>query len=94
LKLKFLACLICLLVIVAAVDSVPDPPAMNPRNRDSFAISALHVHAPSAPSGKQPFAVGWLLRQFTVRLFSFRLGFDSEPAGSGLPVLLRHATDP
>jgi hypothetical protein len=45
-KLRYvIACLLCLLLFVAAVDTVPDPPAVNPHNREANLVSPLHVRS-------------------------------------------------
>jgi hypothetical protein len=92
--IKSFAFLICLLVFVAAVDTVPDPPATSPRSRDGFAISAFNVHGPSTPQEKQWFGAGLLLRQISFHWVLFGLVCYGEPVGSGLPVLILHASDP
>ena len=78
-KLKFVACLICLLLIVAAVDSLPDPPATNPSNRDSGAISALHMQGPATLLGKERVPAAWLLSIASLQWVSFRLDFENGP---------------
>jgi hypothetical protein len=42
-KVRFLACLICLAIVVVSLDSVPDPPAIT--CHDNATISALDFHA-------------------------------------------------
>jgi hypothetical protein len=43
------ACLLFLLLVVGAIDQVPDPPAINPHNSGNGKIFALHAHGFSAP---------------------------------------------
>lgn len=81
--------LICLLLVVAAVDTIPDPPAINPPVSHGCGISALHVRGfftllekdwvvpASSPQCDNP---NWL---------SSRLVFDQRPVGvRTLPLVL------
>jgi hypothetical protein len=43
LKLRYAAFLICLFLFIAAVDSIPDPPAINPPKSHSCSMSALSL---------------------------------------------------
>jgi hypothetical protein len=56
LKFKFAIYLICLLLFVAAVDTIPDPPAINPPIGHSCGISAFHVRAVITQLEKKWFA--------------------------------------
>ena len=94
LKLKHAIWLICVLLFVAAVDTIPDPPATGPQGSDSCAISALHVGGPLTPLEKGWFVVSSASRRVRVIWFSFRLAFDNEPLGVCPLPLVHHAADP
>jgi hypothetical protein len=83
-----------LLLFVAAIDSVPDPPAIYQRNSSSCALSALRIHGPSTLPGKERFIASWPPRHIQINWFSFRLGFDNKSLGFCFLALIRHAADP
>jgi hypothetical protein len=92
-KLKFAASLIILLLAIAAVDSIPDPPATAPRTSDRSVIYGLHAHGPAALPGKQRVPAFWLLSLSSIQWISFRLDFKYDPGRACYLPLIRHATD-
>jgi hypothetical protein len=94
LKQKYVAGLICLLLFVAAVDTIPDPPAVNPPTSHSCGISAFHVLGSFTPLEKEWFVAFSLLRRDFVNWFSFRLALDNRPIGVCALPLVHHAADP
>ena len=93
LKLKYAVTLICLLVLVAAIDSIPDPPAINPPSSHGSGISALHVRGPFTLLEKEWLVASSSPPRIQVNWFSSRLAFDNKPlVVSPLP-LIHHATD-
>lgn len=48
-KGEYLVLLMCLLLFIAAVDTIPDPPAINPPSSPAHRISALYLRG-AAPS--------------------------------------------
>jgi|ERR1700674_3487630 len=94
LKLKFAVSLICLLLLlVAAIDTIPDPPAINPPSSHSRGISALHVRGPFTLLEREWFVPSGSTRRIQIHLFSFRLAFEDEPLGVSLLPLVHHAAD-
>ena len=92
-KLKLLACLTCLLLSVAAIDNVPDPPAIRQRTRDGAGISTLHGPGPSTPSREEKIVAFGSTLHVQISWFSFRFASDSESIGVCPLLLVRHAAD-
>jgi len=42
------ACLLCLLIVGASLDRLPDPPAVKPQDNPNNLVSQLHSHVPFA----------------------------------------------
>jgi hypothetical protein len=93
LKLKYAIWLICLLLFVAAVDTIPDPPAINPPSSHSCGISALHVRGSFTPLEKNWYVASSSLRRDHLNWFSFRLALDNRPTGVCTLPLVHHAAD-
>ena len=93
LKLKFAVSLICLLLFVAAIDTIPDPPAINPPSSHSLGISALHVRGPFTLLEREWVVASGSTRRIPIHLFSFRLAFEDKPLGVSLLPLVYHAAD-
>jgi hypothetical protein len=92
LKLKYVIWLICLLLFVAAVDTTPDPPAINPPSHSS-GISAPHVRGPGSQLEKK-----WSLgihpwRTAPIHPFSVSFRIEDETIGIRRIFLVFHATD-
>jgi len=93
LKLKYAIWLMCLLLFVAAVDTIPDPPAINPPNSHSCRISALHVRGSFTLLEKEWFVASSSLRRDNLNWFSFSLALDQRPVGVCTLPLVRLAAD-
>jgi len=90
---KYAVCLICLLVIVAAVDTIPDPPAISPPNSHSSGISALHIRGTLTLLEKEWFVAPSSLGRDNLNWFSIRLALDNRPVGVCILPLVRLASD-
>jgi len=93
LKRKHAVWLICLLLFVAAVDTIPDPPAINPPNSHSCGISALHVRGSFTLLEKEWVVASTSFRRDTPNWLSFRLALDQRPVGVCTLPLVRLAAD-
>jgi hypothetical protein len=93
LKRKYAIWLLCLLLFVAAVDTIPDPPAINPPSSHSCGISALHLRGSFTLLEKEWLAVSSLLRHDQLNWFSFWLALDNRPVGVCTLPLVHHAAD-
>ena len=78
LKSKLIIALLCLLVFVAAVDTIPDPPAINPPATHS-SVSALHLCGPSTLLEKQWYGVTQATRSSRSDRLSVQLRLDDPP---------------
>lgn len=47
-RAQIAACLLCLLIVVASLDRLPDPPAVKPQGNLTNLVSQLHSHIPFA----------------------------------------------
>jgi hypothetical protein len=93
LKLKYAIWLICLLLFVAAVDTIPDPPAITPPNSHSCRIYAPHVRAPFTLLEKEWLVASGSFRRDSLNWFSFWLALDNGPVGVCTLPQFHHATD-
>jgi hypothetical protein len=93
LKFKCAVCLICLLLFVAAVDTIPDPPAISPPGSHRSEVSALHGRGTFTLLEEGWFAAPILPLGERNNRFSFKLGFDKKPATVYPLPLLHHAAD-
>lgn len=92
-KLRYVVWLTCLLLFVAAIDTVPDPPAIYPHNRVHSSISAPKVSGPSKLLEKErPLASG-VSQHDQFRWFSLNLASDKKLVGVCPLQLVRHAAD-
>jgi len=94
LKYKYAVLLLCLLLFVAAVDTIPDPPAINPPGSHSFGISALHFCGAVTLLEKEWFAASSSSRRVQMSWYWFGLGFDTETVGVCPLPLVHQAADP
>jgi len=93
LKRKYAIWLICLLLFVAAVDTIPDPPAISAPSSHSCGISSFHVRGTFTPLEK-----GWFSGSSAPELelrhsFIFRLALDNRPFGISPLPRVHHAAD-
>jgi hypothetical protein len=94
LKPKYIVWLICLLLFVAAVDTIPDPPAINPPAGHSSTINAAHDGGPLSLFDKQWRLVSNLPGRFPLNWFSERFALEEEPVSASLRPLVERASDP
>ena len=93
LKYKWAIALLCLLLFVTAVDTIPDPPAINPPAGHSLNISALHLSGSfTLLEQKWLRGVGTPQRLQSDR-FWFRLALDGRPARMSPLGRVYHAAD-
>ena len=92
-RFKYAVGLICLVLFVAAVDTIPDPPAINPPISHSCGISALHVPGSITLLEKEWFIAASSSRRAQIHWLSFRLAFDNKPAALCFLPLVHHAAD-
>jgi hypothetical protein len=90
---KLVIFLTCLLLFVSAVDSIPDPPAINPPGVSSGRISTLHVSGSPSQLEKLWCIVSISLGNDHLDWLSSRFAVDNEiKLVIPLP-LVRHAAD-
>jgi hypothetical protein len=94
LKFKFTIYLVCLLLFVAAVDTIPDPPAVNPPGGHSFQISAQHVCGAFTPLENEWLATPCSQQRESNFRFSVWPVFGTKPVAAFPSPLVHHATDP
>lgn len=92
-KHKYLVSLLCLLIFVAAVDTIPDPPAISPAGSHAAQIAASHVRGPSSQLEKEWSLGIFSSRPIAIHWFSIRHGFEYVPASAVRIPLVFHATD-
>jgi hypothetical protein len=93
LRSRYIVLLISLLLFIAAVDTIPDPPALNPPSSHSCGISAFHIRGSFTPLEHR-----WQANPASLpsdHLNSSLSGWilDDQPAGIRLQPLVFHATD-
>ncbi len=93
LKLKYVVCLICLLLAVAAVDTIPDPPAISPPNSHSYGFSAHHVSGRTTLRDQEWLSGADAPHRDRLRAFSFRLVLENVPVGASFLPFVHHAAD-
>ena len=91
-KLKYITRLICLLLFVAAVDTIPDPPAINPPGSHGSGISAPHCYGTSRSPEQDRFVACLTTGQIQITWFAFRLDRDKKLFGFRASALAHHAT--
>jgi hypothetical protein len=93
LKQKYAIWVICLLLFVAAVDTIPDPPAINPPNSHSCRISALHVRGSFTMLEKEWIIASNSLGRDQLNWLSLRLALENRPVGVCILPLVHFAAD-
>jgi hypothetical protein len=92
LKSKWAIGLLCLLLFTAAVDTIPDPPAISPPANHG-GVSGLHIRGPFTVLEKQWY--GTTRATFSTRgdRFSIQLRLDEPPARISPLPRVYHAAD-
>jgi hypothetical protein len=93
LKLKYAIWLVCLLLFVAAVDTIPDPPALSPPSSHSCRISALHVRGSFTLLEKEWLVASGSFRRDPPNWLSIKLALEYGPVGVCNLPLFHHAAD-
>jgi hypothetical protein len=93
LRYQWAVSLICLLLFVTSVDTIPDPPAINPPSGHSSSISALHIQGSFTLFEKEWCKPIGSARRIQAEWFSLRLAFDGEPASICPLPRIHHAAD-
>lgn len=93
LKLKYAIWLICLLLFVAAVDTIPDPPAINPPSSHSCRISGLHVRGSFTLLEKEWLVASGSIRRDPLNWLSIRFALQNGPVGVCTLPLFHYAAD-
>lgn len=93
-KLRYLVGFICLLLFIAAADTIPDPPAINPPSSHSLRVSTLHVHNPSTTLEKKWVVASDTSPSLRVDWFGVRLQIETKPVVSTTVALVHYAADP
>jgi hypothetical protein len=93
LKSKSAVILICLFLFIAAVDTIPDPPAINPPKSHSCSMSALHAQGPlTLLETEWCLAAGSVQRDVLLGA-SYRCTLEIRPLGICSTPLVHHAAD-
>jgi len=90
-KAQIAACLLCLLIVGASLDGLPDPPAVKPQGSLNNLVSQLHSHVPlSAKNHASDCPAS--APHFQANLFSFGQIFEGR-GPSHDPTFVHQATD-
>ena len=92
-KFKSAVWLLCLLLFIAAVDTIPDPPAINPSGGCGDKIASLHVRGPITFFDKAWLIACNLLRRGQMPRPSLGLLVDEKPIPFSLLTQIHYATD-
>lgn len=93
LKYKWAIGLLCLLLFVTAVDTIPDPPAINPPCGHGVNILGLHLHGSFTLLELKWSRGASSPQHLQSDRFWFRLALDSRPASSSPLPRVYHAAD-
>jgi hypothetical protein len=90
-RARIAACLLCLLIIGASLDGLPDPPAVKPQGNLYNLVTQLHSHVPFAANNH---ASDFLASapHFQASLFSFGRIFEGRGPTYD-PTFVHQATD-
>jgi hypothetical protein len=90
-RAQIAACLLCLVIVGASFDGLPDPPAVKPQGNLKNLVSLLHSHVPFAVKNNASHCPA-SAPHYQARLFSF--GQISEGRGPSYdPTFVHQATD-
>jgi hypothetical protein len=90
-RVQIAACLLCLMIVVGAVDSLPDPPAVQPQRNQNNLVSQLDYHVAVAAENHASDCLT-CAPLFQASLFSFGQIFEGR-GPSYDPTFVRQATD-
>jgi hypothetical protein len=90
-RVQLAACLLCLLIVGASLDGLPDPPAVKPQGNPNNLVSQLHSHVPFAAKN-QALDCPASAPHFQASLFSFEQIFEGR-GPSYDPTFVHQATD-
>jgi hypothetical protein len=90
-RAQIAACLLCLLIVGASLDGLPDPPAVNPRGNLNTLASQLHSHVPFAVKNDASDCSA-SAPHFQASLFSFGQIFEDRGPTYD-PIFVHQATD-
>jgi hypothetical protein len=76
-RVRIAACLLCLLIVGASLDGLPDPPAVKPQGSLNNLVSQLHPHVPFAANSHASDCAA-SAPHFQASLFSFGKIFESR----------------
>jgi hypothetical protein len=85
------ACLLCLLIVGASLDGLPDPPAVKPQGNLNNLVSQLHSHVPFAAKNHASDCPAYA-PHLQASLFSFGQIFEDK-GPSYNPTFVHQATD-
>jgi len=90
-RVQVAACLLCVLIVGASLDGLPDPPALRPQGNLNKLVSQLHSHVPFAAKNQASDCLA-SAPHFEASLFSFRRTFEGK-GPSYDPTFVHQATD-
>jgi hypothetical protein len=90
---KWVVGLVCLLLFIAAVDTIPDPPAIAPPTSHSIKISSVHFGGAFTLLEKEWYRAVNGPGGFEGERFSFRLALEHQPARISPLPRVHHAAD-
>jgi len=90
-RAQMAACVLCLLIVVASLDGLPDPPAVKPQGNLNNLVSQLHSHVPFAANNHASDGPA-SAPHFQASLFSFRQIFEGRGPLYD-PTFVHQATD-
>jgi hypothetical protein len=90
-RAQIAACLLCLLIVGASLDGLPDPPAVKPQGNLNSLVSQLHSHVPFAANSHASDCSA-SAPHFQASLFSFGQIFGGRGPTYD-PTFVRQATD-
>jgi hypothetical protein len=90
-RVQVAACLLCLLIVGASLDGLPDPPAVKPRGNLNNLVSQLHSHVPFAARNHASDCPA-SAPHFQASLFSFGRIFEGRGPFYD-PTFVQQATD-
>ena len=92
-KSKYAIWVVCLLLFIAAVDTIPDPPAINPPGSHGCSVSAVHDRGPLSVVEREWLVASQAPQRILPNSLFIRLRFDDRPARICLLPRIHHATD-